>query len=71
MRALDETVSSTKYMTPVPRDEQSIFSGLHQVTQHKIPDKISKVKIVWGMVKNVKKAVVCKKIEISEFFPIF
>ena len=58
-------------MTPVPRDEPSIFSGLHQVTRHKIADKISKVKTVCDRVETVKKAVVCKKKWNLGFFPIF
>ena len=59
--ALDESDSSTKYMSPVPREKPILLRVWYQFAQHKIADKVSKVKIVFGAVGAVKKTVICKK----------
>ena len=70
-RALDESDSSTKYMSSVPRQKPILFRVWYQFAQHKIADKVSKVKIVFGAVGAVKKTVICKKTADVKFLTNF
>ena len=48
-------------MPRVPKEKPILLRIWYQFAQHIIADKVSKVKIVFGAVRAVKKTVICKK----------